>query len=64
MLYIWALIIKTIAMSEGFTELLKLAKQKRVTTYDELMDIVDECKNQITGSDVECVRLKLKIKMF
>ena len=51
-------------MSEGFTELLKLAKQKRVTTYDELIDIVDECKNQITGSDVECVRLKLKIKMF
>jgi len=51
-------------MSKGFTELLKLAKQKSVTTYDELTDIVHECKNEITGADVECVRLKLKIKMF
>ena len=51
-------------MSEGYKELLKLARQKRVTTYDELMDIAHECKNEITGSDVECVRTTLKIKMF
>jgi len=51
-------------MSEGFKELLKLAKQKRVTTYDELMDVVYNCKNEITGADVECVRATLKIKMF
>jgi hypothetical protein len=51
-------------MSEGFKELLKLAKQKSVTTYDELMDVVYNCKNEITGADVECVRAALKIKMF
>jgi hypothetical protein len=51
-------------MSEGFKELLKLAKSSRPSTYDELQDLVNECKNEITGSDVECVRQRLKIKMF
>jgi hypothetical protein len=51
-------------MSEGFKELLKLAKAERIKTYNELQDLVYECKNEITGADFECVRQKLKIKMF
>ena len=51
-------------MSEGFKELLKLAKQRGVKSYDELQDLVYECINEITGADFECVRQKLKIKMF
>jgi len=51
-------------MSEGFKELLKLAKSLKVKTYDELQDLVYQCENEITGADVECVRQKLKIKMF
>jgi hypothetical protein len=51
-------------MSEGFKELLKLAKAERVKTYNELQDLVYECKNEITGADFECVRQQLKIKMF
>jgi len=51
-------------MSEGFKELLKLAKAERVKTYDELLDVVHQCKNEISGADVECVRQQLKIKMF
>jgi len=51
-------------MSEGFKELLKLAKAAKVKTYDELQDVVYDCKNEITGADLECVRQQLKIKMF
>jgi hypothetical protein len=51
-------------MSEGFKELLKLAKANRVKTYDELSNLTFECKNEITGADFECVRQQLKIKMF
>jgi hypothetical protein len=51
-------------MSEGFKELLKLAKAEGARTYDDLSDLVDACKNEITGSDFECVRQRLKIKMF
>jgi hypothetical protein len=51
-------------MSEGFKELLKLAKANRVKTYDELSDLTFQCKNEITGSDFECVRQQLKISMF
>ena len=51
-------------MSEGFKELLKLAKLERVKNFDELQDLVFQCKNEITGADFECVREKLKIKMF
>ena len=51
-------------MTEGFKELLKLAKESRVTTYDELQNLVYECNNEITGADFECVRQQLKIKMF
>ena len=51
-------------MSEGFKELLKLAKRNRVSRYDELQDLVIECENEITGADFESVREKLKIKMF
>jgi hypothetical protein len=51
-------------MSEGFKELLKLAKASRVSTIDELEGLVSECQNEITGSDFECVRQQLKIKMF
>jgi hypothetical protein len=51
-------------MSKGFKELLKLAKAAGVTTYDELQSLVYECKNEVTGADVECVRQKMKIKMF
>ena len=51
-------------MSEGFKELLKLPKASRVSTIDELKDLVSECQNEITGADFDCVRQKLKIKMF
>ena len=51
-------------MSKGFKELLKLAKAARVSTYDELQDLVYQCNNEITGADFECVRQVLKIKMF
>jgi hypothetical protein len=51
-------------MSEGFKELLKLAKQSGVKTYDELSDLVSDCTNEITGADFESVRARLKIKMF
>ena len=51
-------------MTKGFKELLKLAKQSRVKTYDELSDLASQCENEITGSDFESVRQLLKIKMF
>ncbi len=51
-------------MSEGFKELLKLAKSSGVSTYDELQDLVSHCKNEVTGADFESVRQRLKIKMF
>ena len=51
-------------MTQGLKELLKLAKANRVKTYDELSNLTFECKNEITGSDFECVRQRLKIKMF
>ncbi len=51
-------------MTEGFKELLKLAKAAKVKTYDELQELVYECKNEITGGDFECVRAQLKISMF
>jgi len=51
-------------MTKGFKELLKLAKQSRVKTYDDLSDLVYQCKNEITGADFESVRQQLKIKMF
>ena len=49
-------------MSKGFKELLKLAKAAKVTTYDELERLVDECTNEITGADFTSVRQALKIK--
>jgi hypothetical protein len=51
-------------MSEGYKELLRLAKAEGVKTYDDLRDLVFECENEITGGDFECVRQKLKIKLF
>ena len=51
-------------MTKGFKELLKLAKESKVTTYDELMNLVYECNNEVTGADFESVRQVLKIKMF
>lgn len=56
--------LKIIIMTEGFKELLKLAKAAKVKTYDELQELVYECKNEITGGDFECVRAQLKISMF
>ena len=50
-------------MSEGFKELLKLAKAERVKTFSELHDLVFQCKNEITGADFECVRERLKITL-
>ena len=49
-------------MTKGFKELLALAKAERVTTIDELEYLVGQCKNEITGADVDQVRQKLKIK--
>lgn len=51
-------------MTPGFKELLALAKAEGVKTYDELRELVYECKNEITGGDFECVRERLKIKIF
>jgi hypothetical protein len=51
-------------MSEGYKELLKMAKSTKVSTYDELTELVYDCKNEVTGGDFESVRIKLKIKMF
>ena len=51
-------------MTKGFKELLKLAKAAKVTTYDELEQLVYECNNEITGADVDSVRQILKIKIF
>lgn len=48
-------------MSEGFKELLRLAKEKQIKNYDNLRDLVYECSNEITGADFECVRKRLKI---
>lgn len=51
-------------MTEGFKELLKLAKAESVKTYKELEDLTYQCQNEITGADFECVRKQMKIKMF
>lgn len=51
-------------MTKGFKELLKLAKERGVTTYDELERLVYECNNEITGGDFTNVRKKLNIKLF
>ena len=54
--------LKREIMTKGFKELLALAKADRVTTIDELENLVGQCKNEITGADVDQVRQKLKIK--
>jgi hypothetical protein len=51
-------------MTKGFKELLALAKAERVTTIDELENLVGQCENEVTGADFDSVRQKLKIKMF
>jgi len=51
-------------MSEGYKELLKLAKKRKPATPDELMDLTSECSNEITGGDFESVREAMKIKYF
>ena len=51
-------------MTKGFKELLKLAKTAKVTTYDELERVVQECNNEVTGADFTSVRQVLKIKLF
>jgi hypothetical protein len=51
-------------MTKGFNELLKLAKAAKVTTYDELERLVQECNNEVTGADFASVRQVLKIKLF
>ena len=51
-------------MSQGYKELLRLAKARKVKTYDELQELVYECQNEITGADFHCVQHTLKIKMF
>lgn len=51
-------------MTEGYKELLKLAKRIKPATTDELMDLISECSNEITGADFESVRKAMKIKLF
>ena len=51
-------------MTKGFKELLKLAKTAKVTTYDELERVVQECNNEVTGAEFTSVRQVLKIKLF
>lgn len=51
-------------MTEGYKELLNLAKKRKPTSPDELMDLTSECVNEITGGDFESVRQALKIKYF
>jgi hypothetical protein len=51
-------------MTKGFKELLRLAKQEKVTTYDQLFNLSQQCVNEITGADFDSVRRKLQIKMF
>ena len=51
-------------MTDGFRELLKLAKAARVKTYNELESLVQECNNEVTGADFDSVRQLLKIKLF
>ena len=51
-------------MTKGFKELLRLAKDRGVNTYDELERLVNECDNEITGADFTNVRKKLNIKLF
>jgi hypothetical protein len=51
-------------MTKGFKELLKLAKTAKVTTYDELERLVQECNNEVTGADFTSGRQVLKIKLF
>jgi hypothetical protein len=58
------LYLKTKDMTKGFKELLRLAKQEKVTTYDQLFNLSQQCVNEITGADFDSVRRKLQIKMF
>ena len=51
-------------MTKGFKELLRLAKDRGITTYDQLVNAAHDCQNEITGADVDSVRRKLQIKMF
>jgi hypothetical protein len=51
-------------MTKGFKELLRLAKEANVKTYDELQTIAYRCVNEITGADFDSVRRKLNIRMF
>ena len=40
-------------MTKGFKELLRLAKQEKVTTYDQLFNLSQQCVNEITGADFD-----------
>ncbi len=51
-------------MTNGFKELLKLAKSSKVKTYNELESLVHECNNDVTGADFDSVRKVLNIKLF
>lgn len=48
----------------GHKELLKLAKERKVKTIEELQELVYECTNEVTGADFENVKNQLKIKRF
>jgi hypothetical protein len=56
--------LKLKGMTKGFKELLRLAKEANVKTYDELQTIAYRCVNEITGADLDSVRRKLNIRMF
>ena len=51
-------------MTKGFKKLLRLAKDRGVTTYDQLVNVAYDCQAEITGADLDGVRRKLQIKMF
>ncbi len=51
-------------MSKGYKELLRRAKEMKVSNIEELEDLVHDCRETITGADFECVRKELKLKRF
>lgn len=51
-------------MSKGYKELLKLAKEVNPISAEQLRDLVRECQNSPSNSEIEQVRIKMKIRSF
>ncbi len=56
------LLTNSFTMNPKYKELLKVAKQRRIKTVDDLTDLISEMYDECTGGEFECAKQILKIK--